>query len=72
MKGTIVILGCLFAAYAAPLFANEVPLILEETIQLPLATTIWDVAPTWSGDYYWTSAIDFEDTTSSAAGGRDS
>ncbi len=40
MKGTIVILGCLLAAYAAPLFANEVPLILEETIQLPVATPL--------------------------------
>ncbi len=57
MKGTIVILGCLFAAYAAPLFANEVPLILDETIQLPVATGIWDVVPTIEGDYWWVSAL---------------
>jgi len=53
VKGTIAILGCLIAAYAGPLFANEVPLILEETIQLPEATARWDVAPTWGGTYIW-------------------
>ncbi len=43
MKGTIAILGCLIAAYAAPLFANEVPLILVETIQLPAVPVVWDM-----------------------------
>ncbi len=57
MKGYLVILGCLFAAYAAPLFANEVPLILEETIQLPVATGYWDVAPTWGRNYYWVEHV---------------
>lgn len=53
MKGTIAILGCLFAAYAAPLFANEVPLILEETIQLPEVPDVWDVALINGNDYAW-------------------
>ena len=51
MKGTIAILGCLLAAYAAPLFANEVPLILEETIQLPVIPDVWDVAKTGDTEY---------------------
>jgi len=51
VKGTIAILGCLIAAYAAPLFANEVPLILEETIQLPWIPEAWDVAPTLEGQF---------------------
>ncbi|MBK6909333.1 MAG: hypothetical protein IPH10_00120 [bacterium] len=43
MKGTLAILGMLVAAYAAPLFGNEVPLILEETIQMPVLPKCWDV-----------------------------
>ena|GEM_PF-1754555 len=62
MKGTIAILGCLIAAYAAPLFANEVPLILDETIQLPVATGIWDVMPTYLDGYHWIAAIETADS----------
>jgi len=64
MKGTLAILGLLVAAYAAPLFANEVPLILEETIQLPGGTRNWDVAPTWVGEYWWISHVALNDTSS--------
>jgi hypothetical protein len=64
MKGMFAILGCLFAAYAAPLFGNEVPLILEETIQLPVVTPYWDVAPLSSGEFYWFAA--YEDSGETA------
>ncbi len=53
MKGMCAILGCSFAAYAAPLFANEVPLVLEETIQLPTATPYWDVMVGEDGTLSW-------------------
>ena len=53
MKGMFAILGCLFAAYAAPLFGNEVPLVLEETIQLPVVPEVWDVAQISMGTYVW-------------------
>ncbi|MBK6767300.1 MAG: hypothetical protein IPG71_13700 [bacterium] len=51
MKGTFAFLGMLCAAYAAPLFGNEVPLILDETIQLPVVPECWDVAKTGDGEY---------------------
>lgn len=53
MKGTLAILGMLVAAYAAPLFGNEVPLILEETIQMPVVPEAWDVALVDTGTYVW-------------------
>lgn len=53
MKGTIAILGCLLAAYAAPLFANEVPLILEETIQLPVVPEAWDIMQSADSGFVW-------------------
>ncbi|MCB9365817.1 MAG: T9SS type A sorting domain-containing protein [Calditrichaeota bacterium] len=64
MKGMFAILGCLLAAYAAPLFGNEVPLILEETIQLPNVPWSWDVASDSNGSYYWMigSALGYDST----------
>jgi hypothetical protein len=43
--------------------ACEIPLVLEETIQLPEATPYWDVMPHWNHNYYWMSAIGTVDTT---------
>ncbi|MBU1919777.1 hypothetical protein KKG66_02955, partial [bacterium] len=45
---------CLLASFS---YACEIPLLLEETIQLPEATPYWDVMPHFLGYYDWVSAV---------------
>lgn len=51
---------CLLASLS---FACEIPLILEETIQLPDSTPYWDVMPHFFGYYYWMTAGGRSDST---------